>query len=325
MSEYLDLVKRGGNQALRINGPAKADFHITVRGSDWLFTVFCIFTFFCIIAILLMFRKPANERFIYYTVIIPYAVMAVNYFTMASNLGWAPVEALYNRHRVSTQTTHLGTRQVYYSRFIGWFLSAPWPIIQLSLMGKTPLWHIIFNCFFCDLWVIGFLVSCVVHSTYKWGYYSFGVGAMIVTLISLITTTKNLTVRIGPDVTKAFTLLYGLNAFIWLIYPICFGLSEGGNVIVPDSEHIWYGILDLIWLCFLPACYLAVTQYIGLDKMGLDTLGAPSDLEALPNAASTTSVASKTSAGTGESAEEKKKKIASPLNKLKKSKKTESK
>ena len=323
MSEYLDLVKRGGNAALRINGPAKADFHITDRGSDWLFTVFCIYTFACIVAILLMFRKPANERFVYYTVIIPYACMAVNYFTMASNLGWAPVVALYNRHRVSTQTTHLGTRQIYYSRLIGWFLAMPWPVIQMSLMGKTPIWHIIFNCFFTELFVIGYLVACVVHSTYKWGYYTFGTASIIVTLISLMTTTKNLTTRLGADVTKIFTLMFGLNAFLWLIYPICFGLSEGGNVIVPDSEHIFYGILDLIYLCFLPAVWLVLVTYVGLEKMGLDTLGATPDLDPLPTVGSTTSVASKKSESSSAGDGEEKKKSKLPLNKLKKSKKAD--
>ena len=33
---------------------------------------------------------------------------------------------------------------------------------------------------------------------------------------------------------------------IWFLYPIAWGLSEGGNVIHPDSEAIFYGILDVI-------------------------------------------------------------------------------
>jgi len=34
-------------------------------------------------------------------------------------------------------------------------------------------------------------------------------------------------------------------AFIWLLYPICWGLSEGSNAITVTSEMIFYGILDL--------------------------------------------------------------------------------
>lgn len=34
-----------------------------------------------------------------------------------------------------------------------------------------------------------------------------------------------------------------------MLYPICWGISEGGNVISPDSEFIFYGILDC---CLIP-------------------------------------------------------------------------
>lgn len=33
--------------------------------------------------------------------------------------------------------------------------------------------------------------------------------------------------------------------FLWFLYPIAWGLSEGGNVIAPDSEAVFYGILDI--------------------------------------------------------------------------------
>lgn len=54
-----------------------------------------------------------------------------------------------------------------------------------------------------------------------------------------------------------------LTAFLWILYPIAWGVSEGGNgtlshthsipsysqvytVIAPDSEAVFYGILDLL-------------------------------------------------------------------------------
>ena len=38
----------------------------------------------------------------------------------------------------------------------------------------------------------------------------------------------------------------GLIALVTLLYPIAWGVSEGGNVISPTGEMIWYGILDLV-------------------------------------------------------------------------------
>lgn len=34
--------------------------------------------------------------------------------------------------------------------------------------------------------------------------------------------------------------------FLWTLYPIAWGLCEGGNLIAPDSEAVFYGILDLM-------------------------------------------------------------------------------
>jgi bacteriorhodopsin len=37
----------------------------------------------------------------------------------------------------------------------------------------------------------------------------------------------------------------GYTVIIWLLYPVCWGLSEGGNAITVDSEMVFYGVLDL--------------------------------------------------------------------------------
>lgn len=37
-----------------------------------------------------------------------------------------------------------------------------------------------------------------------------------------------------------------LTLFVWLLYPIAWGVGEGGNVIPPDSEAIFYGVLDFV-------------------------------------------------------------------------------
>ncbi|CCD22892.1 opsin family protein NDAI_0A07380 [Naumovozyma dairenensis CBS 421] len=191
MSEFTELYKRAGNEAIKLNPPTGSDFHLTARGSDWLWAAFCLFLFSAMLLIVLMFRKPINERLFYYTAIAPCAFMAIAYFTMASDLGSTPIRAKYDHVKTSTQKEHPGYRQVFYSRFIGWFLALPWPIIQASLFGKTPLWQIAFNVCMTEFFVVCFLIASLVHSTYKWGYYSFGIAASIVVMISVMTTTKN--------------------------------------------------------------------------------------------------------------------------------------
>ena len=52
--------------------------------------------------------------------------------------------------------------------------------------------------------------------------------------------------RIGRDVGRVFLICGSLTAFLWWLYPIAWGLCEGGNVITADGEAVFYGILDLL-------------------------------------------------------------------------------
>jgi bacteriorhodopsin len=52
--------------------------------------------------------------------------------------------------------------------------------------------------------------------------------------------------------------------FLWLLYPIAWGVSEGGNVISPLKEMIFYGILDILAkpvFCFYHAWQISRIPY----------------------------------------------------------------
>lgn len=51
---------------------------------------------------------------------------------------------------------------------------------------------------------------------------------------------------IGADVHRTFLICGVWTLALWCLYPIAWGLCEGGNVISPDSEAVFYGILDLL-------------------------------------------------------------------------------
>lgn len=51
---------------------------------------------------------------------------------------------------------------------------------------------------------------------------------------------------LGSDVYKCFMGCGVLTLFLWTLYPVAWGVSEGGNVIAPDSEAIFYGVLDVV-------------------------------------------------------------------------------
>lgn len=74
--------------------------------------------------------------------------------------------------------------------------------------------------------------------------------------------------HLGSDVSRTFTLCGVWTLFIWLLYPIAWGISEGGNLIAPDSEAVFYGVLDF---CAKPVFSIALI--IGHWRIDPDRLG----------------------------------------------------
>lgn len=74
---------------------------------------------------------------------------------------------------------------------------------------------------------------------------------------------------LGPNVGRAYMMCGVLTIFLWMLYPIAWGLSEGGNVIAPDSEAIFYGILDLLAKPVFGALLLFGHRTITSAQLGL--------------------------------------------------------
>ena len=51
---------------------------------------------------------------------------------------------------------------------------------------------------------------------------------------------------LDDDVHRVFLMCGVLTLGVWLCYPIAWGVAEGGNVIAPDSEAVFYGVLDFL-------------------------------------------------------------------------------
>lgn len=69
---------------------------------------------------------------------------------------------------------------------------------------------------------------------------------MFIIFYELAVTARAEAKTLGPDVHRCFMSCGVLTLFVWLLYPIAWGVAEGGNVITPDSEAAFYGVLDVI-------------------------------------------------------------------------------
>ncbi|TCD68061.1 hypothetical protein EIP91_011606 [Steccherinum ochraceum] len=219
--------------------PPNADRHITEGGSDWAWAVFAVMLLSTLGMVGWSYTRPRGTRFFHNIATIILAVSTISYFSMASDLGATPVLAEFSRGNT-------GTRQIWFVRYIQWFINFPLLLVILLFSTGLSLSDILTTAFFAWIVVVCGLCGALVASSYKWGYFVFGVLALFYIWGSLLGHGPRTTFNAGQGVRTGYVRGSGFVAFITLLYPIAWGCSEGGNVISPTGEMIWYGILDLI-------------------------------------------------------------------------------
>jgi len=96
---------------------ATADIAITVRGSDWYWTVCACMTTATFVFMGLATRKPRQQRIFHYITAAITLVASIAYFSMGANLGFTPIPVEYQRNNPVVRGTN---REIYYVRYIDW-------------------------------------------------------------------------------------------------------------------------------------------------------------------------------------------------------------
>ena len=104
---------------------------------------------------------------------------------------------------------------------------------------------------------------------HKWGFYTFGCIAFFWVAWTVTWTGRKHAIRLGSDISRTYLTCGVWTIFLWFLYPIAWGLSEGGNVIAPDSEAVFYGILDLLAKPVFGALLLWGHRNIDPARLGL--------------------------------------------------------
>lgn len=101
-------------------------------------------------------------------------------------------------------------------------------------------------------------MSAYTVTNYKWGFYAFGTIAWVILALSTLLEGSRGAKRVG--VTRDHSLLAGWLNLLWLLYPIAFGLSDGGNQIGVTSGFIFFGILDVLMVPLLSFAVLFLAR-----------------------------------------------------------------
>lgn len=127
------------------------------------------FSTICFLALSL--KEPRQNRIFYYITSGITMVASIAYFSMGSNLGWTPIAVEFHRSDPRVRGNY---RDIFYVRYIDWFITTPLLLLDLLLTAGMP-WPTILWVILVDwVMVVCGLVGALVRSRYKWGYFAFG-------------------------------------------------------------------------------------------------------------------------------------------------------
>lgn len=246
------------NDALKINPPTGDTFALTTGGSDWLWAVTALYCFCLLVVVGLTYFARSGEKIFHYLFTISLFVGSVSYFAIASDLGSTPVV---------TSTNSAGTREIFYVLYINWFVGWTPLITALGLFSGVSWATIVYNIALSWVWVASYLSSALVRTHYKWGFFAFGTFAYILLSLSLLNTGFHSSKRLS--ISSHYMITTGWLVFIWLIYPIAFGVADGGNKIGVTEGFIFFGVLDVLTVPVLAFVILLFSRRWDYGAMNL--------------------------------------------------------
>jgi len=199
--------------------------------------------FATLVIVAMSFRVPRSKRIFHYITAAITMVACIAYFTMGSNLGYAAIPVEFVRSNPVVRGT---ARSVFYVRYIDWVITTPLLLLDILLTAGLPWPSILFTLILDEIMIITGLVGALVASRYKWGYFTFAMAALFYIAYQITWVGRLHANHLGPNIGRTYIMVGGWTIFLWFLYPIAWGLSEGGNVISPDSEAVFYGILDVL-------------------------------------------------------------------------------
>ncbi|PWW77993.1 family A G protein-coupled receptor-like protein [Tuber magnatum] len=264
MEELSGILRARTNDVFRDN-PKIADNNITTHGSDWLWAVTAFNAFILLGVIIWTYATSPRRRMFHYFSIAILLVATIYYYAMASNLGGHAVPVQFRRDGLPGRT-----RQVFWVRWVGYFINFSLIFFALLLLSGVGWASILFTIGLTMLWATMLLVGGLVPSDYKWGFYVFAVMIYFFIIWQVLGVARKYASKVDAGVHKIFSGLAAYTLFLMLLYPVCWGLSEGGNVMQNDSGAVFYGVLDVFSQGLFSLALTFATRDLDFGRMGLE-------------------------------------------------------
>ncbi|ROT40301.1 family A G protein-coupled receptor-like protein [Sodiomyces alkalinus F11] len=233
----MGLMLESRNDALDVNGPMLGDQTLTTNGSNWLWAVFSIYALSFLIVIAMSMRPRGGERIFHYIFGITLFAGLIAYFAMASGIAYSVIPQ-------ANQLNRGLNRQIYWPKYVFWVVAFPAIAMAVGLVSGVSWATIFYYIALAWIWILSYLFAAFTTTNYKWGFFVFGTVAMAILLLHLFWDGLRGSRRVG--VTRDYTGIVAWTSLLWLLYALCWALTDGGNSIGVIGSFIWFGIMDIL-------------------------------------------------------------------------------
>jgi len=207
--------------------------HVTAAGVRTLTLVTIIMAVaFCVFVGSAIGRKGSDRAHAFLGFFIC-GMAALSYFAMSTQEGAIDIHV------------HGGYRQVFYARYIDWFVTTPLLLLDVLLLSGASIGDTLWIVAADVLMIITGLISAMVHHG-QWTWFIIGCIAMLAVFYGLFVPARNAAYARSNEVGSLYTSLVAMLLVLWTCYPIVFAMAEGTGRISSNKEVLLYGILDVL-------------------------------------------------------------------------------
>ncbi|RSL73070.1 hypothetical protein CEP53_000881 [Fusarium sp. AF-6] len=232
------------NEVFAINPNREENRALFKHGINWLWAVtgIHIVTFLTILA--LCFFIPSNKRVFNYLFTVAVLVGSVSYYGQAA------------------------TTTLFFARYANWLVTFPSLALALGLASGVSWTTIACNMAISWLWILPYLTAALTLTSYKWGFFAFGTLSYIILAMSTLNESAEEAERRG--IGRDYKLLSRYINFLWFLYPIAFGISDGGHVVSRTVGSIIFGVLDVLLLPIFAVLFIYLSNEWDWHRLDLD-------------------------------------------------------
>lgn len=165
--------------------------------------------------------KPRRRIFHYFAMVI-LLVATIYYYIIASNLGGKAVQVEFYQGDIPGRT-----RQVFYARWVGYFINFSLVFFALLLMSGIGWTSILFTVALVMVWASMFLIGMFVRTSYKWGFFAVAVVLWALIAWQTLGIARSYTDTVDSTTHKTFAMLAAWELF--MMYPLPYLPKENSS------------------------------------------------------------------------------------------------